>query len=75
MRTSQYRCVVTGWRTYIHDHIKGNPTPYWALTIDHATPLTQEKTKASVWLKTNLQVICHAVNLVKGMESDKDVKR
>lgn len=48
---SGHHCVITSWRTYVHEHVREKPTPYWAMTIDHADPLGKDdnKTKEGIW--------------------------
>lgn len=77
VRVNGHRRVITSWRSYVHEHVREKPTPYWAMTIDHADPLGKDdnKTKEGVWAQSNLQIMCHALNSVKGKESDKDLKQ
>lgn len=71
---SKGRCVITGWTCFLHDN-RRNRMPYWALSFDHITPVSRIYWRPEAWSKSNLQIMCSALNTIKGNYTDGEVKR
>ncbi|KAI8047049.1 uncharacterized protein B0P05DRAFT_567022, partial [Gilbertella persicaria] len=72
--SSEQKCVISGHHCYLHNK-RINRVPYWALTYDHIVPLKQWAHNPKAWSKSNLQIMCYALNKVKGHCSDAELKR
>ncbi|OBZ88872.1 hypothetical protein A0J61_03071 [Choanephora cucurbitarum] len=65
-------CQITGFRCYLHKS-KRRRLPYWALTIDHITPVSHRLDDTQLWSAKNLQTMSSVLNNIKSDSTDDDL--
>jgi hypothetical protein len=71
---SNFKCIITGKSIALHS-VRSRRMPYWALSFDHRIPLYDCRYDPEAWSKHNLQIMCHALNTIKGHYSDNEISR
>ncbi|KAI8374938.1 hypothetical protein EDC96DRAFT_497347, partial [Choanephora cucurbitarum] len=65
-------CQMSGLRCYIHD-ARYKRVPYWALTLDHITPVSHRWHDRDLWAVGNLQTMSSVLNSVKSDATDDEL--
>ncbi|OBZ89781.1 hypothetical protein A0J61_02164 [Choanephora cucurbitarum] len=65
-------CQMSGLRCYIHD-ARYKRVPYWALTLDHITPVSHRWHDRNLWAVGNLQTMSSVLNSVKSDATDNEL--
>jgi hypothetical protein len=68
---SECKCAVTGWTCHFS---KSSVQKFWSVSFDHIVLVFQAQ-DMNPWSITNVQVMCHLLNSVKGDCPDEELRR
>ncbi|KAI9471053.1 MAG: hypothetical protein EXX96DRAFT_586657 [Benjaminiella poitrasii] len=77
------KCAISGATMHVPLYSRQNrpiryncsSSPYWALTIDHITPVSISPRSPLIWNIKNIQFLSHCLNFVKGNCRDEEMRR
>ncbi|KAI8877494.1 hypothetical protein K501DRAFT_288364 [Backusella circina FSU 941] len=65
------KCAVTGWTC----HFGRRGQKFWSVTFDHIVPVSRAPKYINPWAISNIQVMCHLLNQIKGNLPDEELRR